>query len=73
MLAKKNVSHYKDNQAQRNTIRWSDNNASRYNILKNYSNILSPYGNWGSTTGTTSSQYNATLMKNIHYISNLPT
>jgi hypothetical protein len=73
MLAKKSVPHYKDNRAQSNTIRWSDNNASKYNIQKYYSNILPLYGSWGNTTGTSSSQYNATLMKAIHYISIPPT
>jgi len=35
-----NVSQYKDKWAQRNTTRWSDNNASRYNTLTIYSNTL---------------------------------
>jgi hypothetical protein len=57
-------------QAQRNTTRWFDNNASRYNIIKNYSDTLPPSGKWGCTTRATSSQYNTTIMKTTHYISN---
>ena len=64
--AMKGVPHYKDNSAQRNTIRQYDNNANQYNTQKNCSNTLLHSGKWGCTTGTISSQENATLMKTTH-------